>query len=181
MQSSRPSNGGASLEVVLRLIADVRELSCCAVVAFAVAFGTRSLDRCPAHSTATARCAEKRMARLFVAARALKPPISDGFRAKTPLRTSSPLQVTTEASAASVGHLFLVALTVIRLVTAFPLERSMMILVSNPSFMYSSHTRRRGLTLPMSYHNSRSFRRKLPSRTLEPTRARAARAGRGER
>ena len=42
----------------------------------------------------------------------------------------------------------------------------MMILVSNPSFMYSSHTKRRGLTLPMSYHNSRSCRRKLPNGTV---------------
>ena len=44
----------------------------------------------------------------------------------------------------------------------------MMILASNPSFMYSSHTKRRGLTLPMSYHNFRSFRRKLPDPTVYP-------------
>ena len=167
MQSSRPSNGGASLAVVLRLIADVRELSCCAVVAFAVAFGTRSPDRCPAHSTATARCVERRMARHFVVARALGPLISDGFRATNSLRTTSPLQVTTEASAASAGHLFLAALTAIRLLTAFLLGRSMMILASNPSFMYLSHTKRRGLTLPMSYHNFRSFQRKLPNRPFD--------------
>jgi hypothetical protein len=59
-------------------------------------------------------------------------------------------------------------LTAIRLLTAFLLGRSMMILASNRSFMYSSHTKRRGLTLPMSYHNFRSFRRKLPNPTVDP-------------
>lgn len=44
----------------------------------------------------------------------------------------------------------------------------MMIRASNRSFMYSSHTKRRGLTSLMSYHNSRSFRRKLPNRPFDP-------------
>ena len=58
-------------------------------------------------------------------------------------------------------------LTAIRLLTAFLLERSTMIRASNPSAMYSSQTKRRGSTLPMSYHNSRSFRRKLPNRPFD--------------
>ena len=129
--------------------------------------GTRSLVQCQAHSTVTAPCVERRMAQLFVVARALARPISDGFRAKNWLRTTSPLQVTTEGSAASAGPLSLADLIAIRLLTAFLLGRSMMIRASNPSFMYSSHTKRRGLTLPMSYHNSRSFRRKLPNRPFD--------------
>ena len=68
----------------------------------------------------------------------------------------------------SAGHLFLAALTAIRLLTAFLLGRWMMILASNPSFMYSSHTKRRGLTSPMSCHNFRSLRRKLLNPTVDP-------------
>ena len=41
--------------------------------------------------------------------------------AKNSSRITSPLLATTEAFAASVGHLFLAALTTIHLVTAFPL------------------------------------------------------------
>lgn len=123
----------------------------------------RSQVRSVARLTAIARCAVRRMARLFVVVQASKQVTFAGRKDQNSSRFMSLRPVRIAGFAVSVGRLCLVASISSRPSTACRSAHWTTTRELSQRGTCSLRTRPRGMTLPMTYRSSRSYQQRLPN------------------